>query len=510
MARLARGLLAWLLLLSLLLTFWSQCCWIGERVARRTASAIGAVLLEVFVRLDRQVPVEVRGRSRRCEDVSLRVTKGLGSRGYEAVRVSAVCRLPGHSSEAEERCAPEGVVQMQGLAEPEGRGSRVVALDSFEHCGRFQQRWSKFHLSSSVLSVEPGEEHRLFFNHSAGPLAVDISIPKRGSGVHGVVIGDPCISSRYLPGLCNSQWDVLKRLTELLDLVTAVDRLDFLVILGDAFYDVHGGLTAEFWRHLSRRTQQVMLLAVPGNHDFWMFAPQAALPQDQLGFGFAQWFAQDTAAARGARPFLTQGPNLAAREREELPSAENFFFYHALGNVGFLGYSAAHPWEAQDHLFREACEYFSRDPPDQVYLLGHWNKVELGCQAGMDVQGLFATLREGACAALADRMYYFMGHDHCNQRTEDGRGFMVGGVGAAHGNCNEWGFGYVDTRAAGSQRGGGAEWASKVHMITKFTVATDFEDYYPALRACILGRRSLRACAGDHGEMWMNSTSSPW
>lgn len=508
MARPARGLLVWLLLLALLLTFWSQCCWIGERVAKRAASAIGAVLLEVFLRLDQQGVQAAPFRGRRCEDLSLRVTKGIGSRGYDAVRVSAVCRVPA-SREVDEGCPPAGDAKLLGLPRDNGvRGQ--VALDSFDHCDRFQHRWSHFHMSSRVLSLEPGASQRLFFNHSAGPLSLEVSLPEPDSGVHGIVIGDPCISSRYLPGLCNSKWDVLKRLTKILDLVTAVDRLDFIVILGDAFYDVHGGLTAEFWRHLSRRAQQVFLLAVPGNHDFWMFAPQATLPQDQLGFGFAQWFAQDTAAARGATPFLTQEPDLAVDEPADLPSAENFFFYHTIGNVGFLGYSAAHPWESQDRLFAEACDFFKREAPQQIYLLGHWTKVELGAYAGMDVPSLFKTLREGACSSVADRMFYLMGHDHCNQPAGDGRGFMIGGVGALHGNCNEWGFGYIDTRPGGSKPQGAEQppaFRSSVHTVTKFTVATDTEDYFPALHTCILGRKSLRACIGSHGDVWMNHTT---
>lgn len=279
----ARGAVVWVSA-CLLVALWPQCCWVGRLAARTTASTLAALLLEIFMSLDQTLstPRGQPGRSSRCEDVSLRVSKGLGSRGYGAVRVSAVCRLPQDVAKAP--CPAASSL-------PDGSWA-----ESFDHCGRFQHRWTDFHLSTSLVELLPGSQ-TLQFNHTAGPLQLNISLPPQGAGVHGIVIGDPCISSRYIPGLCNRGWDVLGRLPLLLDLVNSVDPLDFVVILGDAFYDMHGGLTAEFWRRLSRRSQQVFVIAVPGNHDFWMFAPQATVPQDQLGFGFAQWYAQDTASS---------------------------------------------------------------------------------------------------------------------------------------------------------------------------------------------------------------------
>lgn len=487
-----RGICALVVALGLLTACWPQCCWVGGLAARGAATALGALLLEVFASLDERAAPRPRRTGSACEDVSLRVSKGVGSRGYGAVRVSAVCRLPPDAPEAP--C-------------PTGPGSvRAAGSFAFDHCGRFQHRWTDFHLSTGLVELQPGAQS-LSFNHTSGPLRLEVSLPPRKAGVHGIVIGDPCISSRYIPGLCNGRWDVMSRLPQILDQINSVDPLDFVVILGDAFYDVHGGLTAEFWRRLSWRSQQVFLMAVPGNHDFWMFAPQATLPQDQLGFGFAQWYAQDTVATSLSAPASRRAPGL--RTPAGLPGAEHFFFYHILGDVGFLGYSGAHTWESQAHLFREACSYFASEQPSQVYLLGHWNQEELGCEAGMDVPQLFSTLQVGACRAMADRMRYFMGHEHCNMPTPDGRGFLVGGAGAAQGNCNEWGFAYVDTRAGAGTAAGpdrGAQAAG--HVVAKFTVATDEADYYPDLAACIAGSGSLSACIRPHSDIWVNETAS--
>jgi 3',5'-cyclic AMP phosphodiesterase CpdA len=269
---------------------------------------------------------------------------------------------------------------------------------------------------------------------------------------------------------------VRERLPQLLNLVNQVDQLDFIVILGDAFYDVQGGLTAEFWDQLSFRTQQVLVLAVPGNHDFWMFAPQAVLSQDQLGFGFAQWYAQDTAGA-----YLNR--TLQPDSRTGLPGAEHFFFYHAIGDLGFIGYSGAHAWESQAVLFREACEHFSFELPNALYLLGHWDEGGLGCVTGMDVPRVYERLRTGHCARLADRLRYFMGHKHCNAPTADGKGFLLGAGGANYHfsgsaksfGCEEWGFAYLDTRTASPPQIGETLGQAR-HMITKFTVATGAEE----------------------------------
>lgn len=457
----------------------------GRQTVRSAAGALGGVLLELFERLDDQwntasgLPARPRGPSSAssdCEDVSLRISKGAASRGYGAVRVTAVCRLPVDGMPAP--CTPELPAH-----------ARTHSAPAFQHCDGFQSRWRDFQLSTSVVDVQPGEGQLFEFRHTSGRLRVDVHLPREGAGVHGVIIGDPCISSRYLPGLCNGRFDVLNRLPQILNLVNSVDRLDFIALLGDNFYDVHGALTAEFWRRLSAVTQQVFLLAVPGNHDFWMFSPEAPLPQDQLGIGFAQWYGQDTA---GGGPAVSSW--LSDEGVPRLPAAEQFFFHHVLGNVGFIGYSGAHSWEEQEHLFAEACGHFAQERPQEIYLLGHWNRDGLGCQPGMDVPRLFGRLREGACRDVAARMRYFMGHRHCNAPEVDGRGFMLG-AGGSHGPCNEWGFAYTDTRG-----GPGS------HLIAHFSMSRGDEDRFPAVEACVSRRGSLAACASSVGDVWVNGT----
>jgi len=325
------------------------------------------------------------------------------------------------------------------------------------------------------------------------------------------VIGDPCTSSRYIPGLCNADFDVQHRLPQLLNALNEKDPLDFIVLLGDAFYDVHGMLTASFWRQLSKKTQQTLLLSVPGNHDFWIFSPSLAMSQDQMGIGFRQWYAQDTAA---------DAPKASGCENDTdsvnetvpypgMPGARDFFFYHIIGDIGFLGFSGAHSLESHGSLFEEACRHFEAESANHIYLLGHWNEGGLGCEPGMDVPSVFDHLQRGPCHVVAPRMRYMMGHAHCNEAMADGRGFLLGGGGSAHGYCGDWGVGYLDTRPRPASAGGFMHsHAEAEHVLAKVTLATETTDRFPPLMSCIASRRSLRACLDGHAaEIWVNETA---
>ena len=83
----------------------------------------------------------------------------------------------------------------------------------------------------------------------------------------------------------------------------------------------------------------------PGNHDFWVkSAPSVYEPgRDQLGNGFMQFYGQDVAASalNAATPYdFSVDPNVDlgshSANAENLPVADNFFYYNQIGNVGFM------------------------------------------------------------------------------------------------------------------------------------------------------------------------------
>lgn len=101
--------------------------------------------------------------------------------------------------------------------------------------------------------------------------------------------------------------------------------------------------------------------------------------------------------------------------------------YHMIGNVGFMGYSGAHSYEETLPYIEEACSWASSQSDlDVLVLLGHWNSPGDGCEADMTVSAMFENMKGiQACAPVAARMKYFVGHKHCNMVVEDEYGFMV-------------------------------------------------------------------------------------
>jgi hypothetical protein len=98
-----------------------------------------------------------------------------------------------------------------------------------------------------------------------------------------------------------------------------------------------------------------------------------------------------------------------------------------IGNVGFMGYSGAHSYEDTLPYIEEACAWASaQESLDALLLLGHWNSPGDGCEADMTVSAMFENMKGiEACASVASRMKYFVGHKHCNMVLEEDTGFMV-------------------------------------------------------------------------------------
>ena len=56
----------------------------------------------------------------------------------------------------------------------------------------------------------------------------------------GIIIADPCFSSKHLSCAYKDQFDTFKRLTSLINAAFKHDDTDFWGILGDNFYDKYG------------------------------------------------------------------------------------------------------------------------------------------------------------------------------------------------------------------------------------------------------------------------------
>jgi hypothetical protein len=225
--------------------------------------------------------------------LDLRLSKGFGSRGYSALRVSSI-------------------------------GTDVDSVkpdDFFAYAAPFQHRWTNFTLRTTILDRVPYGESQV-----ETPLGnFTARLPQQGAGVRGLIMGDPCfVFGSFHPCTCGT------RIARVLNAVAPSS--DFRALLGDNFYDRDGSKTALLYSMLNPRAKETLQLAVPGNHDFWEAGEELLLSDhDQFGNGFMQAYAQDVAASllNSSSPFdFTRNP-----DHHHVASGDNFFFYHSIGNL---------------------------------------------------------------------------------------------------------------------------------------------------------------------------------
>jgi hypothetical protein len=200
---------------------------------------------------------------------NLHVAPGYGSRPYGTVRLTVV--------------DDAGVNRSQDFQ------------DFFQYHAPFQYRWTDRTLYTTLVTVEPGVPTVI---PVGGVFNVTVNYPKRSDYTRGVLVADPCYSSRYMICLFGSLLQIETRLGELLSALGDNNQMDYFGVLGDNFYDRDGTLAPPFFNSLSDATKSKLLITVPGNHDFWiMGTPWLAQPKiDSTGNGFFQYYGQDTLA----------------------------------------------------------------------------------------------------------------------------------------------------------------------------------------------------------------------
>tara|TARA_B110000208_G_scaffold167494_1_gene206988 strand:- start:643 stop:1959 length:1317 start_codon:yes stop_codon:yes gene_type:complete len=344
-----------------------------------------------------------------------RVTKGVGSRGYGAIRVSVVTNETG---------PPQ-------LPWP------------FPYSSSFQYRWVDLQLHSTLLeNVAPSEGVTIH----AGDETLHVKLPRATDGIRAIIFGDPCTSNAFKfphkhPTACwpGVQSKTATHLPALLNL--AASSIDAWGILGDNFYDRNGSITAPFFSLLSAELKSKFFFTVVGNHDYWVYGVQSSQTAlDSFGNGFMQYFALDTLASLHPAPpsgvasgepasiqdlahnffdFRGNPDHIQADGNHTLPVASNFFYYYQLGNVGLIGFSGAATLAETTPQLMEACASFAATPmstrPRAIYLLGHWTRSGASsCSAGMgtpDVYKIVVTLP----GCENGNVRFMMGHEHCNR-----------------------------------------------------------------------------------------------
>jgi hypothetical protein len=138
-------------------------------------------------------------------DYDLRVTKALGSRGYDKVRISVI-------------------------------SNATIPSDLFSYSEPFQYRWTQNVLNTGIVTVQPGQKTPI----TIGSQTFEIYIPLEGEGVRGILLGDPCFTSEFITCLYAKEFDMFNHTIELLNAANSHDDTNFWMILGDNFYDQSG------------------------------------------------------------------------------------------------------------------------------------------------------------------------------------------------------------------------------------------------------------------------------
>ena len=223
-----------------------------------------------------------------------------------------------------------------------------------------------------------------------------IKYPKENASVSGIIFADPCIPGSAAGCLFGTKFQTQTRTPAMLNAATnrssASGGVDYVMILGDNFYDRDGTLTRSFFSRTSVDFKSTVFATCAGNHDYWGLGTPILQRHklDQYGNGHAQYYGMDAAASRGgSADFLDLSVDPDAEMEEEhnrIAAMSNFFTYFKLGNTAFILYSGAYSYSLSETLFEEACAWLAASKPKAAFLAGHWNVDDLGCEKDMDAR----------------------------------------------------------------------------------------------------------------------------
>jgi len=409
----------------------------------------------------------VSGWNRNDNGLDLRVTRGLGTKGYNKMRVSVVTQTYSIFDDFE-----------------------------FQYKDKFQYRWHQNYLYSSLIDVEPGKDNHLTIAGNS----INIRIPEQNKGTRGLLFADPCIM--YNSCCCKNadNWHNLDKGTDFINEVMKDDQMDWFYILGDNFYDLDSTISKTWFQTLTIAAKSKILGMVGGNHDMWINgSPGSGRSSDQFGIGIMQWYAMDVAASIDNDVYdFSINPDVTHDYQGTPNAANNNIWWHITGNVGMLGYNGAYTWDSLSQYFDKACEYFTKEEPAWVFLYGHWDGENLGCAHDMDAQSVFKKLSSygNSCYGLRNKIKFFDGHKHCNYKINDD-GFLIGGNGMYDGACSQGEFGYLYVKTT-----------DEGHLqIWYYEMINGWTNNWSSIVSCIQ-TNGIDGCTG-HAHLWFDGGSGP-
>jgi hypothetical protein len=402
-----------------------------------------------------------------AELLDLRVTRGLGRKGYKKNRVSVITHGPKNFTDFK-----------------------------FDYSKKFQYRWTKWSdanrhknqpyiperwLHSTLIDVD-GEK-----NITIDGTKITIKVPKFKSQARGVIFSDPCFAppkgvQSWITCTFSKQWNTFNNTLNILQYSLSGihgNNLDYWMMLGDNFYDQNGAITDVFYSKLPLSVKSLPMAMIIGNHDMWISGGPANSDEfDQHGIGMMQYYAMDPVSsqskeviAKGDFLDFSLNPDVVGPPwNVSLNTASNLIWYNAIGDVAFIGVSGAFTErEAGPHL-NEACQWLNTmsghdSKPNWLFLLGHWDRdtstpsEQCDPCLHMDTPSIYHRMRNiTGCKEYGNRFKYQDGHTHCNYIREvvpsstygdlsiansEPLGVTIGGAGMS--GCSQYGFEYIDS-----------------------------------------------------------------
>mmetsp|Transcript_72608 Transcript_72608/g.151574 ORF Transcript_72608/g.151574 Transcript_72608/m.151574 type:complete len:493 (-) Transcript_72608:163-1641(-) len=361
------------------------------------------------------------------QGLELRVSKALGSKDYNLLRISAITSSPDPPT-----------------------------ADFFDYSAQFKYKWTQFYLHSALKAVTPGQATQI----TLGGQDITLSLPAKGAGVTGLLIADPCVNSptgkSWVGCRFGDEFKTIENTPTLINTFASGDNIDFWSITGDNFYDRTGEITADVFSRISLQAKSKIFNTVPGNHDHWALgSPDVASVHDQCGNGFMQYYGQDSYAAKNLTVGSTEAPFDYSINPHRLlgckkAAESNFIWYNQIGNLGMIGQNGAFGLDDTRPFLQEACAWAAnQEDMDVLVLFGHWDVSGMGAEGDMAMPAFYSEVAAmpGCDKFEAKNMLKFvMGHTHCNDPHPHGKvgaGFRVAGFGMD--GCGNYGVPLIDT-----------------------------------------------------------------
>jgi len=242
------------------------------------------------------------------------------------------------------------------------------------------------------------------------------------------------------------------------------------------------------------------IVAVPGNHDYWISGGPIGQEKDQFGYGFMQMYGQDTEASflNGTQPYdFSVDPHPG--QTDTLPKQENFVFSHQIGDVAVLGWTGASTWTDFEEYAVKFCDWVGNATGvNTALLLGHWNVDTLGCET-LATPDVYAKVK--VMPGCANKLtLYIDGHEHCNHpSTIEGQadvGFTIGANGMSAPCPTPPQFGFIVLESDPDANGGPNV------RVDYFEIVVGDTDNWEAMYGCFNSTSSFDTCRTSHSWPW--------